>query len=169
MFGASSQLRPARELRAFDQAVGYLDNTLTIRPPGGSDGTVVAALVESIDLAATIREVADVPPPAGSEARSLMGHMTCTDVVARDVSVTENWGLACFDANERKRVVDEDTLVPVQLFDRFEDPTEDVNLVADNDAENVVGQLTDAHVRPFLATLARRPHHFMFAVERLRR
>jgi len=66
MVGASSPLRPARELRAFDQAVGYLDNTLVIRPPGGSDGTVVAALVEPIDLAATIREVADVLSPAGS-------------------------------------------------------------------------------------------------------
>ena len=62
-------------------------------------------------------------------------------------------------------MVDEDTLTPVQLFDRKEDPLEDHNLVADPDLKDTIEAIVDEHVRPFLETPPKRPHQSLFAVE----
>jgi len=140
---------------------------LIVRPPGGRDARTVDNLIEQFDLSAAIREIADAPAPEGSEAQSLRGYVDGDDPKARAVSITENWGFAGFETDDHKLVIDEDTLTPVQLFDRSEDPLEDHNLVADPDKAEVIAGMVDTYVRPFLSTPATRPHQSLFAVESL--
>ncbi|MCP3938219.1 MAG: sulfatase-like hydrolase/transferase [Actinomycetia bacterium] len=141
---------------------------LIVRPPGGREGRVVDDLIEQFDVSAAIREVASAPDLAGSAARSLRGYVDGDDPAARTVSISENWGFAAFETNHHKLVVDEDTLTPVQLFDRRADPLEDHNLVADPDQAETIEGMFDTHVRPFLATPPARPHQSLFAAENQR-
>jgi len=131
---------------------------LIVRPPGGRDGRVVDDLVEHLDVPATVRAIAGAPDVPGSDGRSLLGYVTGADPVARAVSVSENWGFASFDTGAHKLVVDEDSLRPCALFDRVEDPAEDVNVVADPAYAAVVEAVMTTHVRPFLATPPARPY-----------
>ena len=134
---------------------------LLVRPPagaGGGAGRRVDDLVEHLDVPATVRAIAGAPDVRGSDGRSLLGYLTGDDPEPRAVSISENWGFASFDTGAHKLVVDEDALVPCALFDRTEDPDEDVNLVRDPEYGAVVGALMDTHVRPFLATAPARPY-----------
>ncbi|MDX2381872.1 MAG: sulfatase-like hydrolase/transferase [Acidimicrobiia bacterium] len=140
---------------------------LIVRPPSGTEGQTVDALVEHIDVAATIRDIAGAPAPPSSEARSFLGYFAGDDPEPREVSITENWGFAAFETAEYKLVVDEDTLTPLQLFDRGEDPNEDTNVVVDPAYRDAIESIMSAHVRPFLATAPVRPHRSMFAAESL--
>ena len=80
------------------------------------------------------------------------------DRIARDVSISENWGFASFETDRYKLVVDEDLGLPCQLFDHHEDPDEDHDRLADPECAAVVSDLMDGLVRPFLATTPLRPH-----------
>ncbi len=140
---------------------------LIVRPPGGRERRVVDDLVEHFDISAAIRDIASAPDLAESDARSLRGYVDGDDPRPRTVSITENWGFAAFETDHHKLVVDEDTLTPVQLFDRREDPLEDHNLVVDPDHAGTIDEMLDTQVRPFLATPPARPHRSLFAVESL--
>ncbi len=135
---------------------------LIVRPPGGCAPQVVDALVEHVDVPATVREIAGAPPIASSEGRSLLGYVRGEAPVARPSSVSENWGFAAFTTERYKLVVDEDALEPCQLFDIQEDPVEDHNLLVDPDAKPVVDELMETLVRPFFATPPARPHASIF-------
>ena len=80
----------------------------------------------------------------------------------RTVAVSENWGFAGFETDRYKVVVDEDACAPCQLFDLEEDPFEDMNLVLDPDAADVVEEIMDTHVRPFFRTSPARPSPSFF-------
>ncbi len=129
---------------------------LVITPPGGCAPRVVDDLVEHVDLTATVRAIADGPGLAGGEGRSLLGHLDGETTDRRSVAVSENWGFALFETDRFKLVVDEDTLVPCQLFDTRDDPHEDDNRVADPECAAVVEALMEEHVRPFFRTPALR-------------
>jgi choline-sulfatase len=131
---------------------------LVLRPPGGRDPLVVDDLVEQLDVPASIRAIAGAPAVPSSEGRSLLGYVNGERGPSRVVSVTENWGFAGFETQRYKLVVDEDALVPCQLFDRKDDPDEDHNRVADPELAGVIEEIMEAHVRPFLAIPARRDH-----------
>ncbi len=135
---------------------------LLVRPPGGAAagvaGRVVDDLVEHVDVPATVRAIAGAAAVPGGDGRSLLGYVEGDDPVAREVSISENWGFASFETPTHKLVVDEDALEPCQLFDLTDDPAEDVNLVADPQAKAVVEEMMARHVRPFLATAPARPH-----------
>jgi choline-sulfatase len=131
---------------------------LIVRPPGGCAPRVVDSLVEQLDVPATVRELAGAPEVAGSEGRSLLGALGGGAPPARDVAVSENWGFAVFETERYKLVVDEDAMAPCQLFDLAEDPSEDVDLLADPLAAGVVDELMETHVRPFFRTPPARPH-----------
>jgi arylsulfatase len=135
---------------------------LLIRPPGGCASRVVDALVEQLDVPATVREIAGAPDLAESEGRSLLAAVHDGAVPGRSVSVSENWGFACFETERHKLVVDEDALSPCQLFDLAEDPWEDHNLVADPAARAVLDELMELHARPFFRTPPARPHPSIF-------
>jgi choline-sulfatase len=127
---------------------------LVVRPPGGGAGRVDDTLVEQIDIPTTIRAIAGAGPVDRSDGQSLLE----PDRPVRTVSVTENWGFAAFATDRYKLVVDEDALLPCQLFDLHADPAEDHDLVADPGHKAVVDELMETHVRPFLATPPQRPH-----------
>lgn len=130
---------------------------LLVRPPRGAGaraGSVVDDLVEHIDVPATLRAAVGAGPVPESAGRSLLGYVSSDAVPpsARTVVVSENWGFASFETNAHKLVVDEDAMIPAQLFDRTRDPDEDENLVADPGAATVVVQMMDEIVKPFFAT-----------------
>jgi len=130
---------------------------LLVRPPGGAGaraGGVVDALVEHVDVPATIRAAVGAGAVPDSEGRSLLGYVSAAVAPpeGRAVVVSENWGFASFETDAYKLVIDEDALVPCQLLDRVNDPTEDDNLVADPAAADVVARMMDEIVKPFFAT-----------------
>jgi choline-sulfatase len=138
---------------------------LVVRPPGGCEPSVVGAIVEHMDVAASVRAIAGAPDLADGEGRSLLGYVGArsADVEPpRDVSVSENWGFAAFETDRYKLVVDEDACAPCQLFDLHEDPKEDSDLLSDPNARPVVEELMETHVRPFFATPPARPHKSIF-------
>ncbi|MGO9874598.1 MAG: sulfatase [Acidimicrobiia bacterium] len=136
---------------------------LIVRPPSGCDRRVVDALVEHVDVPATIREIAQAPPLPGSEGRSLLGYLDGNDPTARTVSISENWGFASFETDRYRLVIDEDAGTPCQLFDLHEDPNEDDDRLADTECMSVVDELMESCVRPFLAVTPARPHANPFA------
>jgi arylsulfatase len=136
---------------------------LIVRPPGGCAPRVVDALVEQLDVPATVREIAGGPDVPQSEGRSLLACVQGGPPPARAASVSENWGFACFETARHKLVVDEDALSPCQLFDLAEDPHEDHDLLAAPEAGAVVDELMELHVRPFFSTPPARPHPSPFA------
>ena len=131
---------------------------LIVRPPGGCAPRVVDALVEQLDVPATVRAIAGAPDLPESAGRSLL---ECVRDGApapdRAVAVSENWGFACFETERHKLVVDEDALAPCQLFDLADDPAEDHNLLPDPGSAAVVDEIMETHVRPFFATPPGRP------------
>jgi len=133
---------------------------LIVRPPGGrSRGAgVIEDLVEQLDLAATLRELAGAPPVQGSEARSLLPAIERGVPCGRDVIISENYGFAMFREGRYKLVVFEDDSLPGQLFDLEEDPLEERNLIDAPAASPIVERMMEERVRPFLATSPQRPH-----------
>jgi choline-sulfatase len=136
---------------------------LLVRPPRGTPARVVADPVEHFDVSATLRDLAGAPEVPESDARSLAGYLSGAPPAPRELSVSENLGFACFETERQKLVVHEDDATPVQLFDRAADPTEDRNLVHDPAAREVLAELVETRVRPFLATPPRRPHAPIFS------
>jgi choline-sulfatase len=131
---------------------------LIVRPPGGRQPHVVDALVEHLDVPATVREIAGAPAVAGSEGRSLLANVNDPDAApSRSLAVSENWGFAAFETDRYKLVVDEDALAPCQLFDLVEDAAEDHNLVVDPASATVVEEIMETHVRPFFRNPPARP------------
>jgi choline-sulfatase len=135
---------------------------LIVRPPGGCTTRVVDALVEHVDVPATVRAIAGAPDVPASQGRSLLGYSKGDDPAPRAVSVSENWGFASFETERFKLVVDEDGLAPCQLFDLHDDPDEDENRVSDPECAAVVDDVMESIVRPFLATPPARPHASVF-------
>jgi arylsulfatase A-like enzyme len=134
---------------------------LIVRPPrsfSGERGNVVDALVEHVDVPATMRDLGGAPPIEQSVGRSLLPYLRGDDAPHRTCSISENWGFASFVTERYKLVVDEDAGVACQLFDRDDDPAEDENLVADPQHATVVDELMTTLVTPFFATPASRPH-----------
>jgi arylsulfatase len=131
---------------------------LIVRPPGGSAPVVVDALVEHVDVPATVRDIAGAPDLPGSEGRSLLaGVRDPAAAPTRPVTVSENWGFAAFETERYKLVVDEDAVAPCQLFDLSEDPAEDHNLLADPTAKPALEEMMENHVRPFFEIPPARP------------
>ena len=135
---------------------------LIVRPPGGAPARTVDALVEHVDVPATVRAVAGAPDVLRSEGRSLLEYLDGAAPEARTVAVSENWGFASFETDRYRIVVDEDACTPCQLFDRRNDPGEDHDLLPDPTAKDTVEELMDSYVRPFFVTPPARPHPSVF-------
>ena len=63
---------------------------------------------------------------------------------------SENFGFGMWRTERYKLVVHEAQRLPVQLFDLAEDPAEDHNQVNDPAQSQLVADLMDAYVHPFL-------------------
>ena len=123
---------------------------LIIRPPQGAPARVVDDLIEHLDVPATVRAIAGAAGADGFEGRALPldGSAPADE---RPVVYSENYGMAMVRTARHKLVFHEDSLAPGQLFDLADDPHEDVNLLADPSAADVVAELVETTVRPFLA------------------
>ena len=130
---------------------------LLVRPPRGCGPRVIDALVEHLDVPATLREIAGAPDLPGSEGRSLLGSVGGEVPAPRAVTVSENWGFAAFETDRYKLVVDEDAVAACQLFDLHEDPAEDHDLLGDPQSRAVVEELMETLVHPFFRTPPARP------------
>jgi choline-sulfatase len=135
---------------------------LLVRPPSGCPARVVEALVEQLDVPATLREIAGAPQLPRSEGRSLLPHVRGDAAAERCVSVSENWGFAAFETEGHKLVVDEDAVSVCQLFDLREDPEEDHDLLDDPRSRALADEIIETHVRPFFRTPPARPHPSVF-------
>ncbi len=135
---------------------------LIVRPPGGCAPRVVDALVEQLDVPATLREIAGAPAVPAGEGRSILEAVHGDSPHPREVSISENWGFASFETERYKIVVDEDAGAPCQLFDLRDDPLEDHDLLPDPSAGSAVDELMETYVRPFFETSPVRPHPSVF-------
>lgn len=145
--------RMVKKMVFYDPAVRV---PLIVRPPGGTTPRRAADLVELNDISATMRDIvgADL---AGSHARSLLPAITGEDV-AREVAISEAYGVAMFRTSRHKLVVFEDTLEPMQFFDLDADPHENRNLVGVPGAAAAIEAMMAAYARPFLRIRPIRPN-----------
>ena len=135
---------------------------LIVRPPQGCPPQVVEALIEHIDVPATVRDIAGAPDLPAGEGRSLLGYTRRDVPPSRSVSISENWGFASFETEQYKIIVDEDAGSPCQLFNLHEDPEEDHDLLQDPESTSTVDQLMETYVQPFFRTPPARPHKSIF-------
>ncbi len=135
----------------YDQATRV---PLIIRSPEGDRARTVPGLLEHLDVPATIRTIAGAGGHETFAGEDLLGRGASA---SRPVVFSENYGFAMVRTPTHKLVFHEDTLEPVQLFALDEDPTEDVNLVRDGSARDVLEELLETRVRPFLKNGRRKP------------
>jgi len=129
---------------------------LILRPPGGVHGRRVPDLVELDDISATFRDIAGAPLPS-SHARSLLPAFSGQSV-ARQVAISEAYGVAMFRTARHKLVVYEDTLEPMQFFDLEADPLENRNLVGTGADGGMIERMLADYARPFLRIRPIRPN-----------
>ncbi len=130
---------------------------LVMRPPKGMSGRVERGLIEQVDLATTMTAIAGAAEVPSGEGKALTGHFDQSkNGFRRKVAISQNLGFAMFVTDRYKLVVQEETLMPCQLFDLIEDPQEDRNLVTDVGLEKVHDEIMQSHVRPFFAITGRR-------------
>lgn len=132
----------------YEQAVKV---PLIIRPPGGGPARRFSGMVEHVDLSATLRQVAGAGEVPGSAGRSLLPALAGEPQSGKAVVVSENFGFGMWRTERYKLVVHEPSEQPAQLFDLKADPAEDVNLVTSPVHQEILRELMDSHVRPFLA------------------
>ena len=104
------------------------------------------------------------PAIAESEGRSLLGYLAGVGSraargrrSARTGASRRSKPSATSSSSTRTRCS------PCQLFDLASDPDEDHNLLPDPASRDVVDEIMDTHVRPFLETAPLRPHRSPFA------
>lgn len=128
---------------------------LIIRPPGGTEARRVHDLVELSDISATFRAIAGADLPS-SQFQSLLPAFEGGSV-AKEVAISEAYGVAMFRTATRKLVVYEDTGEAMQFFDLDADPLEECNLVLSGGAEAEIEDMQARYVRPFFHTRPVRP------------
>ena len=128
---------------------------LLIRPPVAPTTQLVTDLVEHLDVSATIRALAGADAADVTfEGRPLLDPAgSCRDP-ARSAVHSENFGLGMVRTATHKVVFWEDTQEAVQLFDLVVDPFEDDNLMGTSAAAEVLDELRERHIGPFLASPA---------------
>jgi arylsulfatase A-like enzyme len=127
-----------------------------VRPPGGMTGRTVNGPVESIDLTATVMDIAGAELPA-CRGRSLApftkGQGTTREVAHSELSGWNNKGnYFVMVATERYRYVyDKANSLACELFDLEKDPDELHNLVEEPGYAGIRKDLHKDYVTPFLA------------------
>jgi arylsulfatase A-like enzyme len=117
-------------------------------------------MVEHVDLSATLRAAPGAGAVPGSAGRSLLPALSGEPQAGKPVVVSENFGFGMWRTQRYKLVAYEPDCQPAQLFDLTEDPAEEHNLVTSPAHRQVLEELMDSTVRPFLAAgrpMAARP------------
>ena len=137
---------------------------LIIRPPGGCAPRVVDALVEHLDVPATLRDIAPAPALPASEGRSLRGYVDGAPTHRPRARVDQR-ELGLRVVRRPSATSSSSTRTPSRRASSSTSPTdpdEDDNRVGEPECKAVVDELMDTHVRPFLTTAPARPHRSPF-------
>jgi len=129
-----------------------------IRPPHGMAAKVVDGITESIDLTASILDIAGAEPIEDSWARSLL-HFLEGNRPGRDVAFsaiqrgrTDSDYYYVMAATERYRLtIEARTDTDCELFDLYEDPDEENNLVNDPGYQGIIEDIRKDYLQSYLA------------------
>ena len=116
-----------------------------LRPPGGITGRVSNALVELIDVPATLRDIAGAEPLDSAMGCSLCEHRT-SDSTGKEAIVSDLFGQTMLRTRHHKLVFGTVDKRPHQLFDLEADPDERENRVFDT---RHATELLDRWMEPF--------------------
>ncbi len=116
-----------------------------LRPPGGITGRVSNALVELIDVPATLRDIAGAEPLDSAMGCSLCEHLT-SDSTGKEAIVSDLFGQTMLRTRHHKLVFGTVDKRPHQLFDLEGDPDERENRVFDT---RHATELLDRWMEPF--------------------
>jgi arylsulfatase len=114
---------------------------LILVPAVGGGPAVTDDLVELTDLIATMIDVTGAEPIDGAPGTSLMPLLRGESMTRREMVRSQSYGFGMWRSATHKIVVDEATLVPVQLFDLVADPGESTNLVSAPGSADVLTHL----------------------------
>ncbi len=128
-----------------------------IRPPRGMAGRVEDGLTESIDLTATILDIASAEPLVRSEGRSLLpfveGEGTPKEAAFSAIKAAKypdrTYTMAATD--RYRYTLESESWTPCEFFDLQEDPHEMNNLVNDSSVQGLIKDMDRDYVKPFLA------------------
>lgn len=137
---------------------------LVVRPAGGTESRRTRALAECFDVGPTTLELAGIAPQAepdtgeglGGFARSLAPVVRGDTDIHRDYLVSEFSGEVMVMTQNWKLALTKDGQ-PYLLFDRYRDPQEATNLVAEPDAGGVISELRALALEHLVSTMNREP------------
>jgi len=127
-----------------------------IHPPGGATPRVVNSPTQSIDLTATVIDLARAEPPKDSQGRTLLpfleGKGKPREAAFSEMAGHGNRGnFLVMAATDRYRYLyDSQNEIACELFDLQEDPDELNNLVDDPGSEKVRKNLHNNFLKPFM-------------------
>jgi choline-sulfatase len=129
-----------------------------IRPPKGMAGKVESGLTESIDLTATILDIAGADPLERSSGNSLLpfisgeGKPKEAAFSAIDFARYPDRSYMMTATDRYRYTLESESWTPCEFFDLQEDPDELNNLVNDASVQGLMKDMDADLVRPYLAT-----------------
>lgn len=134
---------------------GSVNIPLLIRPPKGTEGWTSRALAETVDISATVLDIAGAEPMAESDGCSLVPCVEAGDTPAghkgKDAVFSELVRYSMIYDGKYKLVVRTLTEEPTELYDTENDPDETKNLVNDPEMADVIKAMIDTHFRRLTA------------------
>jgi len=127
-----------------------------VRPPGGTNARTSNELAQSIDVTATIMDLAGAELP-GAQGRSLLPMVKDPAAKGREVVYSELAGhqnkgnFFVMAANQRYRYLyDKENDIPCELFDLEKDPDELHNLVNEPGFAGIRSDMQKDYIQPFV-------------------
>jgi arylsulfatase len=133
----------------------YYDGALRIpcifRPPIGTQGWKSEALIDHLDITASLIDIAGASPLKGSDGLSLISKIHSGPAGAnaqkgKEVLFSEVYGCSMVYNGRYKMAIYSGTQDPVELFDRENDPDELKNLVNDPTCASVKKEFLERHL-----------------------
>jgi len=137
---------------------GALNIPCIIRPPGGIKGWKSSALIDQIDVAASLINIAGAKPLTGSDGRSLVPQVKAGPdgpqaQQGKEAIFSEVFGFSMVRTERYKMAIDSRTRQPVELYDMVEDPDELRNLVEDPSMDKLRRELLEQYISRLLSRL----------------
>jgi len=119
---------------------GSVQIPLLIVPPGGVPGRIESALVEGVDITASLVDIGNGMPLAGSGGQSLVA-ATTGPIDGRSAVHSRIWNYAAVRTADHRFTLDLDNQTPCELFDLENDPDELENRVMDQAFSELIDDL----------------------------
>jgi len=131
---------------------------LIIRPPGGIKGWKCSGLIDHLDIATSLIDIAAAKTFTKNNGVSILpiiknGPKDPNAQKIKEVIFSEVYGYSMIRNECYKLTVKSDTQKPVELFDLKNDPNELKNEVKNPELESVRKSLMDNHLKPLLRNL----------------